>query len=108
MASRVAGMSPSDASMRLVEWLMYYQGKMEEALGEELGIKNVKEEVSSGFIANRPLSARDRQRVDLLIKVMALGYQALEVPIGKGANSAEKLEPLVDQAEALFKEFSAL
>ena len=108
MSSRTAGMSPADASMRLVEWLTYYQCKVEERLGQDLNIPNIKEAVTGGFIANRPLSARDRQRIELLIKMMALGHQALEVPIGKGSNSAGVLEELVNQTEAFYKEFEAL
>jgi hypothetical protein len=108
MSSRVQGLSPADASMRLVEWLMYYQSKMEEQLGQDLGVKNVKDEIMGGFLDNRKLTPRDRQRIDLLIKVMSLGQRALEVPIGKGSNSAGVLEPMVDEAEAIFKEFEKL
>jgi hypothetical protein len=108
MASRVAGMSPADASMRLVEWLMYYQSKAEERLGQDLNIPNVKEALMGGFIANRELAPRDRERVEILIKIMSLGQQALEVPIGKGSNSAQVLEKLVDEAEALYNDFQKL
>ena len=108
MPSRVAGMSPADASIRLVEWLMYYQNKAEEQLGQDLNIKNLKEELTSGFLSNRKLEPRDRQRVEILIRLMSLGQQALEVPIGKGSNSAQVLEKLVDQAEALYSDFQKL
>jgi hypothetical protein len=101
-------MSPADASTRLVEWLMYYQNKVEEKLGADMGVKNIRDEVVGGFIASRALTPRDRKRIELYIRLMALGQQALEVPIGKGSNSAGVLEPMVDEAEALFKEFEAL
>ncbi|MFH0809300.1 MAG: hypothetical protein V2A77_02330 [Pseudomonadota bacterium] len=105
MLSKVAGMSPADASMRLVEWLMYYQNKAEEKLSQELAISNIKEEISSGFIANRSLGPTDRKRVEILIRLMALGHQALEVPIGKDSNSAQTLEGLVNEAQRLYEEF---
>jgi hypothetical protein len=108
MSSKVAGLSPADASMRLVEWLTYYQNKAEELLNTDLGIKTVREDLISGFIANRRLTPRDNQRLAIFVRLMALGEQALQVPIGKGSNSTEKLEPMVKEAEGLWAEFEKL
>jgi hypothetical protein len=106
--SRVAGMSPADASMKLVEWLMYYQNKVEERLSQDLGVANFREELLGGFLSNRQVAPRDQKRIELFVQIMSLGQQALEVPIGKGSNSAPTLEKLVDQAEALYKDFESL
>jgi hypothetical protein len=84
------------------------QKDMEERLSKRLKVKSVREDILSGFVAMRPMSAATRRQIEIFIRVMGVNEKAGQLKMGDVSDQTPLVWKLVGEAEDLQEEFLKL
>jgi len=80
---------------------------MESTLSAKLKVASAREEILSGFMAMRPMSANVREQVQIFVRLMTINEEVGHIRIGHQPHTV-KLFGLLDEVEKLEKRFAEI